>query len=83
MAKLETTSADNTIAQRKEDDGSENSGAGGSSDDSSNGGASIAGVQGRTRRLAEAGSGKEGVLTQFSWGCAQMATYFALAGKAR
>jgi hypothetical protein len=26
------------------------------------------------------GGGKEVVLTWFSWGCAQMATYFALAG---
>jgi hypothetical protein len=43
MAKLETTSADNTIAQRKEDNGSGNIGAGASSDDSSNGGASSAG----------------------------------------
>jgi hypothetical protein len=51
-AQLETASADNAIAQRKEDNGSGNSGAGGSSDDSSNGGASS---EGGTRRLAEAG----------------------------
>jgi hypothetical protein len=55
MAKLETTSTGNTIAQRKEkeDNSSGNSGTGGRSDDSSNGGAST--VQDGTRRLAEAG----------------------------
>jgi hypothetical protein len=52
-AKLETTSADNTIAQRKEDNGSGNSGSGGSSDDSSN--MAVLAVQGGTRGLAEAG----------------------------
>jgi hypothetical protein len=53
MAKLETKSADNTIAQRKQGNGSGNGGAGGSSDDISNGGASSS--QGGTRRLAVAG----------------------------
>jgi hypothetical protein len=59
------------------------SGTGGSSDDSSNGDASSAG---RDKEIG--GGGKEGVLTswgrwEFSWGCAQMATCFALAGEAR
>jgi hypothetical protein len=61
-AKLETTSADSAIAQRKENNSSGNSGAGSSSDDSSNAGGRA--VQGGTRRLAEA-RGKEGGLT--SW----------------
>jgi hypothetical protein len=56
--KLETTSAGNTIAQRKEGNGSGIGGAGGSRDGSSNGGASSA------RRDKEiGGGGKEGVLT--------------------
>jgi hypothetical protein len=60
VAKLETTSAGNTIAQRKvkEDNSSGNSGTGGSSDGSSNGGASSAG---RDKEIG--GGGKEGVLT--------------------
>jgi hypothetical protein len=81
MAKLETTSAGKTTAQRKvkEDNSSGNVGTGGSSsDDSSNGDASSAG-----RDKGIGGGGKEGVLTWFSWGCAQMATCFALAGEAR
>jgi hypothetical protein len=57
-AKLETTNADNTIAQRKEDNGSGNSGAGGNSDDSSNDSASSAG---RDKEIG--GGGKEGALT--------------------
>jgi hypothetical protein len=45
MAKLETTNADNTTAQRKmkEDNSSGNGGTGGSRDGSSNGDASSAG----------------------------------------
>jgi hypothetical protein len=76
-AKLETTSADNTIAQRKEGNGSGNIGVCGSSGDSSNGGASSTGRDKDWRRR------EGGFLTWFSWGCAQMATYFALAGEAR
>jgi hypothetical protein len=37
--------------------------------------------QGRDKGIGR--GGKEGVLTWFSWGCAQMATCFALAGEAR
>jgi hypothetical protein len=60
MAKLETTSADNTTAQRKEGNGSGNSSAaGGSSDNSSNGGASSAG---REKEIGGGGKG-QGVLT--------------------
>ena len=58
MAKLETTSAGNTIAQRKEGNGSGNGGACGSSDGSSNSGASSAG-----RGKGIGGGGEEGVLT--------------------
>jgi hypothetical protein len=38
-------------------------------------------VAGRDKEIG--GGGKEGVLTSFSWGCAQMLPYFALAGEAR
>jgi hypothetical protein len=61
MTKLETTSAGNTIEQRKEGNGSGNSGAGGSSDGNSNGGVSSAG---RDKEIG--GGGKEGVLT-YGW----------------
>jgi hypothetical protein len=57
VAKLETTSAGNTTAQRevKEDNSSGNDGTGGSSDGSSNGDASSAG-----RDKGIGGGGKEG-----------------------
>jgi hypothetical protein len=60
MAKLETTSADDTTARRKVKEGnsSENGGTGGSSDFSSNGDASRAG---RDKEIG--GGGKEGALT--------------------
>jgi hypothetical protein len=63
MAKLETTRAGNTTAQRKvkEDNSSGNSGAGGSSGDSSNGSASTAG---RDKEIG--GGGKRGVWTRGS-----------------
>jgi hypothetical protein len=60
VAKLETTSAGDTTAQRKvkEDSSSGSGGTGGSSDDSSNGDASSTG-----RDKGIGGGGKEGVLT--------------------
>jgi hypothetical protein len=39
------------------------------------------GDMGRSGQIG--GGGKRGVLMWFSWWCAQMATYFALAGEAR
>jgi hypothetical protein len=60
MAKLETTSADDTTLRRKVKEGnsSENGGTGDSSDVSSNGDASRAGQD-----KGIGGGGKEGVLT--------------------
>jgi hypothetical protein len=55
-------------------------GTGGSCDGSSNGNV---GSAGRDKGIDGGGKEKEGVLTWFSWGCAQMATCFALAGEAR
>jgi hypothetical protein len=78
MVKLETTSAGNTIAERKEGNGSENGGTGGSSDDSSNGGASSSGWD-----KGIGGGGKEGVLTSVQLGLRAVATYFTSAGEAR
>ena len=89
--KLETTSADNAIAQRRKEDNSSgyiysNAGGrrqavGGSSDGdgSSNGGA---GSAGRDKGVGWRRRERRG-LTLFSWGCAQMATCFTSAGEAR
>jgi hypothetical protein len=72
-------------------------GAGGSGNEASGGGMEydgrVAGIgvsAGKRRAICDmgrsgqiGGGGKRGVLVWFSWWCAQMATYFALAGEAR